>query len=145
MLRALSDAPAGLTTPQLAELAGGASSWVNALGTTRVLMLKQQARGRVEQAGTVAGNLTRESVLWRITDEGRRYVQAAAGGNGSVTTQPRPRQEVTEADMRWITAYLQYLPKDRAGFSKLKREHWLDAIRVALDLIYEASDEERTA
>jgi hypothetical protein len=59
--------------------------------------------------------------------------------------QPRPRQEVTEADMRWIAAYLQYLPKDRAGFSKVKREHWLDAVRVALDLIYEASDEENAA
>jgi hypothetical protein len=78
MLHALAAAPKGLTTPELAELgAAGASSWVNALGTTRQLMLKQQRQGRVEQAGTVEGDRTRSSVLWRITEEGRRYVREA--------------------------------------------------------------------
>ena len=80
MLRALADAPGGLTIPQLAEVAGGASSWINALGTTRQLMLKQQKQGRVEQAGTVEGDRTRPSILWRITEEGRRYVREAPDG-----------------------------------------------------------------
>ena len=75
MLRALADAPRGLTTPQLAEHASSATSWVNALGSTRVLMIKQERLGRVRQSGTVAGNRTRDSVLWRITAEGERYVE----------------------------------------------------------------------
>ena len=80
MLRALAAAPEGLTTPELAELgAGAASSWVNALSTTRVLMLKQQKQGRVRQAGTVPGVRTRGSILWQITEEGRHYVQERMG------------------------------------------------------------------
>jgi hypothetical protein len=75
MLRALAGAPAGLTTPQLAEFASSASSWVNALGTTRQLMLKQERLGRVRQAGTVDGDRTRGSALWRITEEGVRYAR----------------------------------------------------------------------
>ena len=75
MLRALADAPRGLTTPQLAEHASSATSWVNALGSTRVLMIKQERLGRVRQAGTVEGDRTRPSVLWRITAEGERYVK----------------------------------------------------------------------
>jgi hypothetical protein len=78
MLRALAEHPAGLTTPQLAELASSATSWVNALGSARQLMLKQQRQGRVVQAGTAAGDRTRESALWRITDEGRRHVAGRA-------------------------------------------------------------------
>jgi hypothetical protein len=78
MLRALAEHPAGLTTPQLAELASSATSWVNALGSARQLMLKQQRQGRVVQAGTAAGDRTRESALWRITAEGRRYVAGQA-------------------------------------------------------------------
>lgn len=88
ILRALADAPAGLTTVQLAEIAGGASSWINALGTTRQLMLKQQRQGRVEQAGTEPGNRTRESVLWRITDEGRRYVGTKTRDQAASDTEP---------------------------------------------------------
>lgn len=79
MLRALAGHPAGLTTPQLAELASSATSWINALGSTRQLMLKQQRRGRVVQAGTVAGDRTRDSVLWRITDEGKRHLAEHMG------------------------------------------------------------------
>lgn len=77
MLRALADAPDGLTTPVLAEFASSATSWVNALGTTRLLLLKQVRLGRVTQAGTVTGDRTRGSVLWRITDDGLRYVRHA--------------------------------------------------------------------
>jgi hypothetical protein len=77
MLRALADAPGGLTTPRLAEFASSAASWVNALGTTRQLMLKQERLGRVRQAGTVAGDRTRGSALWRITAEGEQYVRDA--------------------------------------------------------------------
>jgi len=77
MLRALAAAPGGLTTPQLAQFASSETSWVNALGSTRVLMLKQQRQGRVVQAGTVAGDRTRESALWRITEDGQRYVREA--------------------------------------------------------------------
>ena len=78
MLRALAGHPVGLTTPQLAELASSATSWINALGSTRQLMLKQQRQGRIVRAGTVAGDRTRGSVLWRITEEGKRYVAEQA-------------------------------------------------------------------
>jgi hypothetical protein len=77
MLRALAAAPGGLTTPQLAEHASSASSWVNALGSTRQLMLKQERLGRVMQAGTAGGNRTRPSVVWRITEAGGHYVKDA--------------------------------------------------------------------
>jgi hypothetical protein len=77
MLRALMTAPRGLTTPQLAEYASSATSWINALGSTRQLMLKQEKRGRVRQAGTAEGNRTRASVVWRITEDGERYVKDA--------------------------------------------------------------------
>lgn len=86
MLRALAAAPDGLTTPQLAEYASASASWVNALGSVRQLMLKQERQGRVRQAGTVAGDRTRGSVLWRITEEGERYVRDASGGEGGSTT-----------------------------------------------------------
>lgn len=75
MLRALANAPGGLTTPRLAEHASSAASWVNALSSTRMLMIKQERLGRVRQAGTVAGDRTRGSALWRITAEGERYVR----------------------------------------------------------------------
>lgn len=86
MLRALAAAPRGLTTPQLAEFASSATSWVNALGTTRQLMLKQERLGRVTQAGVAPGNRTRGSVLWRITAEGERYVRDHTSETGSRTS-----------------------------------------------------------
>lgn len=90
MLRALAAAPDGLTTPRLAELAGSGSSWTNALGTVRQLMLKQEARGRVEQAGTAPGDRTRPVTLWRITSEGRRYVREAGAAPAAEAAPPQP-------------------------------------------------------
>lgn len=113
MLRALAEAPGGLTTPDLAELiAPSASSWINALGSVRVLMLKQEKRGRVEQAGTVAGNRTRESILWRITDEGRRYVQEADDGERkAVAPSPPP----AKPEPGWDESLWNLLPGTIAG------------------------------
>jgi hypothetical protein len=98
MLRALAGAPAGLTTPQLAELANSGSSWVNALGTVRQLMLKQEKRGRVKQAGSVPGDRTREVVLWKITEEGLRYVRGADGSDvhHEPTVDPKPEPDLDE-------------------------------------------------
>lgn len=78
MLRALTNAPGGLTTPQLAVHASAGTSWVNALGSARQLMLKQERLGRVRLAGTVPGERTRTVNLWRITAEGEQYVRDAA-------------------------------------------------------------------
>ena len=78
MLRALAGAPRGLTTPQLAVHASAGTSWVNALGSARQLMLKQERLGRVRLDGTVPGERTRTVNLWRITAEGEQYVRDAA-------------------------------------------------------------------
>jgi len=91
MLRALANAPGGLTTPQLTEIAGITSSWVNALGTTRQLMLKQQKQGRVKQAGFTDGDRTRPVALWRITDKGRQYIRGAA----EAPPKPAPAQSTS--------------------------------------------------
>jgi len=83
MLAALAAAPDGLATPDLAAYASAEATWVNALGTTRQLMLKQQRAGRVTQAGTAAGERTRDSVIWRITPAGRAWVTAQRQGDGA--------------------------------------------------------------
>ena len=88
MLRALAEHPAGMTTPQLAELASSAMSWINALGSVRVLMLKQQRQGRVAQAGTMPGDRTRTVLLWRLTEAGRQYVREQDGADRPAQKEP---------------------------------------------------------
>lgn len=121
MLRALAEAPAGLTTPQLTEITGYASSWINALGTTRQLMLKQERQGRVGQAGTVAGNRTRASILWRITEEGRRYVEEALAAAPEPVT--APAQDTPDGPAITATALLLLARHAAAARQRAARKH----------------------
>lgn len=136
MLRALAEAPGGLATPDLAELiAPSASSWINALGSVRVLMLKQEKRGRGKQAGTVPGDRTRESILWQITDEGRRYVREAGDSQPKAAAPPPPPVK-PEPDLGERTH--QMLSGTRAGKLAIGKL-WSIGIHTLGDLLYVTS------
>ncbi len=71
MLRALADNPEGLPTPALRALCGGSPE------ACFSLLQIQERYGRVVRAGTDRSRSGRKAHVWRITSEGRQFINGA--------------------------------------------------------------------
>lgn len=76
MLRALADAPGGLSATELVSVAAAdIQPRKRAVKRCRTLLEEQAGRGRVRRAGSVPAARSKvPMIVWQITDEGRRYL-----------------------------------------------------------------------
>jgi hypothetical protein len=135
----LAEHPGGLSTPQIAELAGDDVSGPSRNNQPRqvnlsrcgAILRRMEKRGEVARAGIVPGAYNNVPTgVWRTTK--------------AVVCEPRPREAGAARPPSGgekvidplIVALIAKLPPEGTPFPRAERERWLELMRLTLDLIY---------
>jgi len=138
ILRALAEAPAGLSTPQLVEKLGerSAPNQQVMLSWYGEILRKREQRGEVARAGTVPGRWQQgPAVRWAITDAGRARLAEMEAGPGRARIAAE-RKAAQAAERARLLAHRERLLADAdrdygAGVTAAERRRIVPALRAA--------------
>lgn len=138
ILRALAEAPAGLSTPQLVDLLGeeGSTPHQRLLTWYGSILRKREKLGEVTRAGLVPGHWQRgPAVRWAITDAGRTRLEELETAPARARVTAERKAELTAERARAMAVRERLLDEaDRehgAGTSPAERRRLVPALRAA--------------